>query len=129
MYEMKEEYKIGVQQIDEQHERLFNLANEAYLLLKDQLSIDKYDKIINIIEELKEYTIFHFKSEEEYMESIDYKRIFSQMVEHHKFIEKLESIDLRHLDEDQDKGLANILEFLNNWLIEHILKDDKLIKG
>jgi hemerythrin len=128
MYEMKEEYKIGVQQIDEQHEKLFNLADKAYLLLKDQFSIDKYDKIIEIIEELKDYTAFHFKFEEEYMRSINYKRIFSQMVEHHKFIEKLESINLRHLDDDQDKGLANILDFLNNWLVEHILKGDKLIK-
>jgi hemerythrin len=83
---------------------------------------------MNIIEELKEYTIFHFKSEEEYMKSINYKRTFSQIVTHNNFVKQIESIDLKALDENQDEGLMKLLEFLNNWLVEHILKEDKLIK-
>ncbi|MDR3596556.1 hemerythrin family protein [Clostridium sp.] len=127
MYEMKEEYKIGVEHIDEQHKKLFELADKAYMLLKDEFTIDKYDKIVEILNELKEYTIFHFKSEEEYMESINYKRMFTQKIEHDKFIKTLEEIDLTHLDQNQDKSLAKMLEFLNEWLTEHILKNDKLI--
>lgn len=127
MYEMKEEYKIGVEQIDEQHKKLFELADKAYMLLKDDFVLDKYDKIVYILEELKEYTIFHFKSEEEYMASINYKRLFSQKVEHAEFIKKIEAIDLKHIDENQDEGLVKILNFLNDWLTEHILKNDKLI--
>jgi hemerythrin len=124
---MKEEYKIGVEHIDEQHKKLFELADKAYMLLKDEFTIDKYDKIVEILNELKEYTIFHFKSEEEYMESINYKRMFTQKIEHDKFIKTLEEIDLTHLDQNQDKSLAKMLEFLNEWLTEHILKNDKLI--
>ncbi|MFT8348718.1 bacteriohemerythrin [Clostridium saccharoperbutylacetonicum] len=127
MYEMKEEYKIGVEKIDKQHEKLFELADKAYMLLKDDFTIDKYDKIIEIITELKEYTIFHFKSEEEYMESINYKRMFTQKIEHDKFIKELEGIDLNHIDQNQDESLVKMLEFLNEWLTEHILKNDKLI--
>ena len=33
MYEMKDEYKTGIDFIDEQHARLFEIANEAYNLL------------------------------------------------------------------------------------------------
>lgn len=128
MYEMKEEYKIGVEIIDKQHEQLFNLADKAYLLLKDEFALDKYDKIVHIIEELKEYTIFHFKSEEEYMERINYKRLFSQKVEHNEFIKKLDELDLRHIDENQDQSLSGVLKFLNDWLTDHILKNDKLIE-
>jgi len=127
MYEMKEEYKIGVEKIDEQHKKLFQLADKAYMLLKDEFSLDKYDKIVHILEELKEYTIFHFKSEEEYMESIEYKRLFTQKIEHAKFIKTLEEINYKDLDEKQDESLVKILNFLNDWLIEHILKTDKLI--
>lgn len=127
MYEMKEEYKIGIEHIDEQHKKLFELADKAYMLLKDDFTIDKYDKIIEIITELKEYTIFHFKSEEEYMESINYKRMFTQKIEHDKFIKTLEAIDLNHIDQNQDESLVKMLEFLNEWLTEHILKNDKLI--
>ncbi len=127
MYEMKEEYKIGVEGIDEQHKKLFELADKAYVLLKDEFALDKYDKIVAIINELKNYTIFHFKSEEEYMKSIRYKKLFTQKIEHAKFIKALEEIDLRHLDENQDEGLVTMLNFLNDWLTEHILKNDKLI--
>ena len=127
MYEMKEEYKIGLETIDEQHKKLFELADKAYMLLKDEFSLDKYDKIVHILEELKEYTIFHFKSEEEYMESIEYKRLFTQKIEHAKFIKTLEEINYKDLDEKQDESLVKILNFLNDWLIEHILKTDKLI--
>ena len=127
MYEMKEEYKIGVDLIDEQHKKLFELANKAYILLKDDFSLDKYDKIVHILEELKDYTIFHFKSEEEYMESIEYKRLFTQKIEHEKFIKTLEDTNYRDIDENQDESLVKILNFLNDWLIEHILKTDKLI--
>ena len=127
MYEMKEEYKIGVEHIDEQHKKLFELADKAYMLLKDDFSIDKYDKIVHILEELKDYTIFHFKSEEEYMESINYKRLFSQKIEHEKFIKVLEDVNYNEIDENQDESLVKILNFLNDWLVEHILKTDKLI--
>ena len=127
MYEMKEEYKIGVEQIDEQHKKLFELADKAYMLLKDELVIDKYDKIVEILEELKEYTIFHFRSEEEYMQSIGYKRLFTQKIEHDNFIKELENVDYSSIDAKQDESLVKILNFLNDWLIEHILKTDKLI--
>ncbi len=127
MYEMKEEYKIGVELIDNQHKKLFELADKAYMLLKDEFTIDKYDKIVEILQELKEYTIFHFKSEEEYMASINYKRMFTQKVEHDAFIKKLEAIDLKNVDENQDESLMEVLNFLNDWLTEHILKNDKLI--
>ena len=127
MYEMKEEYKIGIEHIDEQHKKLFELADKAYMLLKDEFVIDKYDRIVEILDELKDYTIFHFKSEEEYMESINYKRLFSQKIEHAKFIEALENVDYRNIDVNQDESLVKILSFLNDWLTEHILKTDKLI--
>ena len=127
MYEMKEEYKIGVELIDEQHKKLFELADKAYMLLKDEFTLDKYDKIVHILEELKDYTIFHFESEEGYMESINYKRLFSQKIEHGQFIKKLDEIDLKNIDKNQDEGLVKILNFLNDWLTEHILRNDKLI--
>lgn len=70
MVQWSEEYVIGIEKIDEQHKRLFEIANEAYKLLKDQFLIDKYDRIVAIIKELKDYTKYHFQYEEEYMKSI-----------------------------------------------------------
>lgn len=127
MYEMKDEYKTGIEFIDVQHKKLFEIAETTYKLLKNDYTLDKYDKVVHLIEELQAYTDFHFKAEEEYMESIDYKRMFTQKVEHEAFIKKIRDVDFNKIDKDQDEYIISILQFLNDWLVEHILEKDKLI--
>ncbi len=126
MFEMKEEYKIGVPHIDAEHEKLFKIGEQAYQLLKSS-SIDKYDKIVELIQELREYTVYHFKDEEDYMESINYKRLFTQKIDHANFIKKIDEVNLNKIDKNQDESIMGILTFLNNWLINHILEKDLLI--
>jgi len=127
MFEMKEEYKIGVPLVDEEHKQLFEICEKAYQLLKDPYLIDKYDKIVGVIEELRSYTVHHFKDEEEYMESINYKRLFTQKIDHANFIKKIYEMDLKKVDEDQDEAIMGLLTFLNDWLINHIFEKDMLI--
>ncbi|EJO5347044.1 hemerythrin family protein [Clostridium botulinum] len=127
MFEMKDEYRLGVSNIDEEHEKLFEIGERAYKLLKDPYTIDKYDKIVDVIEELRDYTAYHFKNEEEYMESINYKRLFTQKIEHEGFIKKLNELDLDKIDENQDEYIMDMLKFLNNWIINHIVEKDLLI--
>ena len=67
MYKMKKEFETGIEFIDEQHAKLFEIANETYNLLMNDFKIDKYDEVIELLVELKDYTKFHFKQEEEYM--------------------------------------------------------------
>ena len=127
MYKMKDEFKTGIDFIDEQHARLFEIANEAYTLLKNDFTIDKYDKVIDLVDELKDYTVFHFNAEEEYMDSINYKRRFTQKIEHDAFIKKINEVDYKTIDSDPDKYILELLELLNQWLTGHILHNDKLI--
>lgn len=129
MYEMKPEYFTGIELIDEEHKQLFAYANEAYELLQDEFIPDKYDRIADILQELRDYTKKHFSDEEAYMESISYKRIFTQKIQHQSFIDKLDSIDMDSIDagENQDEAIADILSFLTDWLIHHILELDTLI--
>ena len=127
MIKWEEDYRIGVESIDEQHKELFEIANRTYDLLKNELVTDKYDKIIQIINELESYTVYHFKSEEEYMQSIGYRKFFSQKVAHNDFLSKMGSIDIEQIDNGQNEYLIGILDFVSEWLVEHILKEDKLI--
>lgn len=127
MYEMKPEYYTGIKFIDEEHTKLFAIANECYELLTNQFLPDKYDYIMDVINELKDYTKYHFKHEEEYMEKVGYKRILSQKVAHQDFVEKIDEFDSDSIDENQKVSLLKLLDFLSMWLVEHILKQDKLI--
>jgi hemerythrin len=127
MYEFKEDYRIGIESIDNEHRKLFEIADRAYETLMDEFIPDKYDYIVDILNELKEYAATHFKHEEEYMMSIHYKRLISQKASHDEFIEKISEYDLQALDDNQKDAILEILEFLNDWLVNHIMKSDKLI--
>lgn len=127
MYEMKEEYFTGIELIDKEHAKLFQIAETVYQLLHDELIPDKYDHIRQVLVELRDYTVMHFEHEEEYMKSIQYKRMFMQKVEHDAFIHKIEDLEFDKLDENQDETIHEILKFLTDWLVQHILENDKLI--
>lgn len=127
MFKMKEEFKTGVGFIDEQHAMLFDIAERAYLLLKNNEEDDKIDKIDDLIEELREYSIFHFIHEEAYMEKIKHKNIEAQRIEHKKFIEAIDNLDLKSKDKNQGKYITEMIRFLSEWFIKHIIDKDLLI--
>lgn len=125
MIKWKDEYSVGVEQIDNQHRRLFEIAGRAYNLLKEKLLVDKYDQIAAILQELKDYAVYHFDWEEEYMRSIGYRKYLSHKVIHDDFIERINAIVLEQVDTDQDKHLLDILDFVVSWIDGHILGQDK----
>lgn len=125
MIEWKDDYLLGIEKIDEQHKELFNIAQEIYSLMKNQLITDKYDQINKLISKLKDYTVFHFSYEEKYMQSIGYRKFFSHKVEHDDFIEKINNVDLDKIDLDHEHYLIEILDFVVNWIAKHILETDR----
>jgi hemerythrin len=127
MVKWKADYEVGVKLIDEQHEKLFEIADRAYKLLTNDFILDKYDRITEILGELKEYTIFHFKSEEEYMLSVGYKKFLSHKVIHEDFIKSIDNLDLHEIYLNQDESVKKILEFVVDWIDKHILNEDKFI--
>lgn len=127
MYEMKDEYLTGIEIIDNEHRVLFEIADEIYELCKNEFVPDKYDHIVNLIEKLKNYAIVHFQHEEEYMESIHYKRMFTQKIQHDNFRRKLETMDLEIVDDNQEEAIEDLLKFVTDWLVEHIMETDKKI--
>ncbi len=127
MYELKEEYLTGIEQIDNEHRILFEIADEIYQLCQNDFVPDKYDHIVNLLQRLKEYAIMHFDHEEEYMESIQYKKMFTQKIQHDNFKRKLETMDLEIIDDNQDKAVEELLKFVTDWLVNHIMVTDKQI--
>lgn len=127
MYEFKEEFKTGIPQIDEEHARLFEIAEELYQLKQEEFIPDKYDNIRAILEQLRDYTLTHFEHEEAYMESINYKRMFTQKIQHDGLRRQIVEWRLDELDESQDEAIDEILQLVTGWLVDHILNQDKLI--
>ena len=127
MLQWKEEYEVGVAEIDEQHQKLIDIANRVYELMRNELALDKYDQIVEILQELKEYTVYHFHFEEGLMQKARYKKRFSHKILHQEFLAQVEAVDLSAVDENQDDYLIRIMDFIANWLIEHIVGEDKKV--
>ena len=96
-------------------------------MIHAELLHDKYDEILHIISDLKDYTAVHFSDEEAYMEKIGYPELESQKKAHTAFIDKLAEINLDDLDAHQQHYLEDLISFLLNWLSVHILHMDKKI--
>lgn len=122
-----DEYAIGVPEIDEQHKKLFELAGDMLDLLKNDLIMDKYDEIVKLLDELQAYTKYHFEAEEAYMEKIGSRKLLIQKFSHKEFLDKIACVDLNQIDNAQNQYLMEILNFVLDWLVEHIMKEDKQI--
>jgi hemerythrin len=128
MLRWKDEYSIGIELIDVQHRHIFDIANSTYELLKNDLGSDKYSETIQLIEDLRQYTKYHFKCEEEYMLQINYLNYNNQKIEHDAFIKKIDSLNLDKIEQDKDKYIEDLLVFILEWVLDHILRKDRLIK-
>ncbi|MDP4084434.1 MAG: bacteriohemerythrin [Bacillota bacterium] len=124
MLTWQREYETGIQFIDEQHKMLFEIGNKAYDLFRNEYTIDKYDNIVEIIQELKDYTVFHFSAEEEYLLKVGYKGFFAHKVEHDDFISKFNEINYDRIDDGQNEYITELLDFIFTWIKEHILIRD-----
>ena len=125
MIEWKDYYKLGIQIIDEQHKRLFDIAQEAEEMIELPEYLDKFDDIVALLNELRDYIKYHFQQEEELLLEIKYKQFFSHKVEHNDFIEYIYSFDLEDIDQHQNERGITIVTMLIEWLIEHVLVKDK----
>ncbi len=127
MYEMKPEYYTGIETIDQEHTRLFELAQETHDLLYNDLLQDKADSLLHLISELINYTRTHFSHEEEYQKSIGYANLKQHAAQHRAFEERLMAFDLDALENDfegQNDAVESLLNFLVTWLVNHILEVD-----
>lgn len=122
-----DKYKTGIPMVDEEHMKLFDIIGNIHKAIEVELVHDKFDLILDILDELKEYTRVHFADEENYMREIGYEGLAQQELLHQKFIETLEDLNLDEVDDNQEAYLYEFLNFLQNWLVNHILKVDKLI--
>ncbi len=127
MYEMKPEYYTGIASIDQEHTRLFELAQETQDLLDNDLLQDKADSLLHLISELIDYTRTHFSHEEEYQKSIGYANLKQHAAQHRAFEARLMAFDLDSIENDyqeQNKTVESLLNFLVTWLVNHILEVD-----
>lgn len=124
-FEWKERYNLGIGEIDQQHKRLFEIGKRVYELAVLNDSFDHYDEIMKVLEELLDYTEYHFKYEEDLMKQYGYSGFDQQEIDHKFYIHKIKGIANKDFDDDQYKTITEIVDFLSEWISSHILFSDR----
>jgi hemerythrin-like metal-binding protein len=119
-----ETLSIGKMEIDAEHKQLIRITNSLLRAMQEGRSKNDFAKILH---ELREYTVFHFNNEEEYMGSIGYPDLNKHIEEHNRLKKRVK--DFQHCVFIGDKVECDALrEMLKDWLVGHILSCDLLIK-
>ena len=121
--EWKEDYLVGVQQIDLHHQHLFAMLNKTYDAFVDK---DSAESLNSLFDELSDYATYHFSTEEELMQKVHFPGLEKQRKEHDVFSEKV--VEIQKDYQAGRKGISlEVLSFLQEWLSAHILGMDSEI--
>ncbi len=123
MFTWQESYRVGHEEIDKQHKRLFELADA----LHSAMTAGKgKDTIGQVLANLVSYTRSHFATEEGLMRRHSYPEYSAHKAQHDALTHQV-----LELQKQFQAGNATItletMKFLKNWLTGHIgLTDTKI---
>jgi methyl-accepting chemotaxis protein/hemerythrin len=111
---------VGHHVIDRQHRVLFSLFYRCEAALKEE----NVDAVKIVVFDLIKYALEHFRYEEESMIHLKFnKKLFEEhAIQHALFKSKIIEISKRL---DNLEGGLELLEFLRNWLVEHVMVIDQ----
>lgn len=116
----RDEYSIGVAQIDSEHRQLFDVINEFH---DQQQGAIAANDILKMLNRLIKYSEQHFRNEEAIMRGEGYAGMDEHQQQHDKLVGAIFDIAA-----DVEAGKSTIdmqlHTFLKNWLLDHILLHD-----
>ena len=131
----KEEFNIGVDNIDKEHQQLFEGINSLFLLTQKKSGWiggkNSRKACRKGIQLFKQHALKHFADEELYMASIDYGGLEQHSRIHKGFREKTLLALERELEQADysPEAIDHFLGVCAGWLIGHTTMEDQAITG
>ncbi len=120
-----DEYSVGDETIDKQHQQFFNIAN-SLIELTEGNSFTEEEALVKV-GQLGSYAFYHLETEEKLFKNTSYSEIDEHIEIHNKFREDASGFIGRAEEEtgDKKKVVREIAQFAGEWLKVHILEVDK----
>ncbi|HAM88691.1 MAG: Methyl-accepting chemotaxis sensory transducer [Candidatus Falkowbacteria bacterium GW2011_GWC2_38_22] len=119
LIEWKSDYSVGVQELDDQHKKMFVLINQFYELMKETKDIKNIEKMLG---ELSDYGKYHLETEEKLFAEYGYP----EKEDHQKIHDAYRAKIGEFLQKKDDALLSfEIIDFLEDWWLGHIASTDK----
>lgn len=117
----KEDYTVKNKDLDSQHKELLNILNIVKVSINNKVE----EKGLNIAtQRLLEYTIYHFDEEVKLLRMVEYPELDEHIKEHNYFIQEVSRFK-KEYDVKKPNISIELIRFLTNWLVHHILEVDK----
>ena len=114
IFEWGNQYLVGVEKIDGQHKRLFDIGKDII-----NSDLEEAKKVIN---DLCQYSEEHFSTEEAHMRKIGYPAIEEHILLHRKMVEDLDFLIKKGIRGPKD--IENVRNFFLYWLLDHVMQHD-----
>lgn len=126
----KEEYKIGIEKIDQQHQMLFDKIEEMLNIARSSEWKVNRKGVMDILDFLIEYTDFHFETEEGFQQDRAYKSYPEHKKIHVQFKESVLAYKKMLATRYSAKTLKSFIGMLITWLVNHVcVCDRKIVKN
>jgi hemerythrin len=113
---------VGIPTIDDDHKKLVDMLNELFAAC---FAAQGPAVLGDILDQLLDYTKYHFEREEKMLEEANYGRLEEHRVLHKRMVAQVEKIQ-KNLQSGATHDLSNeTLKFLSHWLTDHIQAEDK----
>jgi len=114
---------VGIDSLDNDHKQLITILAQLMSAKNDKLEKDGID---SIFEQLEYYCQSHFAKEEALLAKIDYQQLAKHKKSHQTFIKKIPQLKQQWFADDSEQEVVKeqVVLFLQQWLIKHILEED-----
>ena len=117
-----EQYSVGINKFDEDHKVIISLINQLHNAMLENKAKEAISKILSV---LTSYSATHFEREEMLLKQHNYPNLDVQKKEHAAFIKKIKDFETKYNQGRIITVSIEIVSFLKEWLIKHILAEDK----
>ena len=116
----KSEYSVGVARLDEQHKKIIKIINT---LIDNPKAHSKSGTINDTLAELTNYVSGHFLLEEQLLEENSYPNLLEHSEKHTAYSDQIAKFCADTMNKNSNIPIE-LLYFLREWWIEHILYED-----
>lgn len=120
----RDQFSVCNDMIDTDHQYLLEIINKAEASLK----ANQWAKLPVLLDELAHYGQLHFQREEQLARAIGYPQSDQLHVSHDALLVKLQEVRAGLGDSWSQAAINHFTAFLRDWLLNHVIKEDMLMK-
>jgi hemerythrin-like metal-binding protein len=110
-----DKYSLGVAEIDEQHQNLFDLVSRLHTAVSEGSDQSIYGEILN---ELIDYVVYHFDTEENLFKEKNYPDYEVHKQKHDDLTKQVLELQTKFTEGSATISFE-VLDFLSEWLKDH----------